>query len=62
MPHIEGDKLVALVTLLLVIVTVASIVATLLIAKHQEALQTSLDKNQKAFQTGVPTVNHVRPY
>jgi hypothetical protein len=37
MPH--GDALVALVTLLLVIVTIASIVATWIIAKNQEKLQ-----------------------
>jgi hypothetical protein len=37
MPH--GDALVALVTLLLVVVTIASIAATWIIAKNQEKLQ-----------------------
>jgi hypothetical protein len=45
-----GDVLVAFVTLLLVVVTMASIVATWKISKSQEALQTRLAEEQKELQ------------
>jgi hypothetical protein len=48
MPH--GDALVALVTLLLVLATVASIIATWKIAKSQEALQRRLAEDQRQMQ------------
>lgn len=51
----HSDKLVALVTLLLVIVTVASIVATLKIARSQEALQVRLAADQKTLQGQLST-------
>ncbi len=49
-----GDDLVALVTFLLVLVTVASIVATWTIAKSQEKLQTEISANSKAIRAKLP--------
>lgn len=46
----EGDELVALVTLLLAVVTVASIVATWKIAKSQEALQRQSAEDRRQMQ------------
>lgn len=50
-----GDSLVALVTLLLVVVTVASIVATWLISKGQEKLQDRLAAQQVSLQKSLAT-------
>ncbi len=55
-----GDDLVALVTFLLVLVTVASIVATWTIAKSQEKLQTRLAAEQKLMQERISAETNER--